>query len=121
MPEAEPAPTTVLVFDTGPLLCFGCMPGGIRFIRNWYHQRMRWIEAVVAEVSHHAGRPPTSYRNKALANAAGRWSGPDKSAVGDPYICVDRAQVDEMRERVRAASMHPTEGNTDLGESETLL
>lgn len=121
MPDEESVPATLLAFDTGPLLCFGCMPGGVRFIRSRYHQRMRWTEAVVAEIAHHAQRRPSSARNRELANAASKWRGTDRTALGEPHVCTDRAQVDKMRELVRAASARPADGDTDLGESETLL
>lgn len=121
MSDEESTQTDVIAFDTGPLLCFGCMPGGVRFIRSRYHQRMRWTEAVAAEIAHHAQRQSSNFRNRALAESANKWHGRDKSALGEPHVCADRAQVDKMRELVRAASAHPADGDTDLGESETLV
>lgn len=82
---------------------------------------MRWTEAVVAEIAHHAQRVPSNARNRELASAAKKWCGTDRSALGAPHVCADRAQVDKMRELVRAASTRQAEGDTDLGESETLL
>src|SRR5689334_9233197 len=113
--SSEVTQTPVLIaFDTGPLLCFGCMPGGVRFIRNRYHRRMRWTQAVVEEVEHHAARRPSSQRNVALATAAKAWTGTQRSALGDPHICEDRNEVEKMRALVRAAQKYPSTSDEDL-------
>lgn len=121
MAETASFPTRLIAFDTGPLLCFGGMPGGVRFIRRRYHQRMRWTEAVANEIAHHAQRPSSSRRNVELVEAAKPWIGRDRSALGEPHVCEDRAEVDKMRDLVRAAQREPSVGDTDLGESETLV
>lgn len=112
---------TLVAFDTGPLLCFGYMPGGVRLIRSRYFGRMRWTEAVMGEVAHHAQRRGSNRDNVELSTAAQQWHGPNRNALGEPHRFADRDEVEKMRDLVRAASTRPQTGETDLGESETLL
>ncbi len=122
---AEPGASspTLVAFDTGPLLCFGHIPKGVRLVRDRYFRRMRWTEAVMSEVANHADRTRRSRDRDSveLASAAQKWHGPNRAALGDAQRIADREEVEKMRNLVRAASRNPRSGDTDLGESETLV
>lgn len=126
MCKAVTAPPDV-AFDTGPLLCFGHIAGGIRIVRGRYFGRMRWTAAVAAEIANHANRARRhrdnlSQRYQAeLAKAASPWNGPQKGLLGEPHRFADRGPVERMRALVRAESTRPALGDRNLGEAETLL
>ncbi|GHJ17973.1 hypothetical protein TPA0908_59680 [Micromonospora sp. AKA38] len=121
MHEATATSGTLVTFDTGPLLCFGHLPRGVRIVRQRYFQRMRWTEAVMNEIVHHAERRGTNTDNAELSAAAKKWTGRDRGAFGEPHCFAERADVEKMRQLVRAASRNPKSDDSDLGESETLL
>lgn len=114
---SERLPAAGVVFDTGPLLCFGHIAGGIKMIRSRYYGRGSWAVAVEQEIAHHS----RSGKSAAIKESAARWKGPLGTWLGKPKEVVDRTAVDNMRARVQAASSRQPKPGGDLGESETLV
>lgn len=114
--------TTLVIVDTGPLLCFGHMRGGVRMLTERYYSRLRWAKAVFDEIAHCAEKP-----DLVQAAAAKRWLGKNLQHLGDPIVVskpVDVAsihsqvQVEAARLRGRPPSQQL---GRDNGESETLV
>ncbi|MGN9778827.1 hypothetical protein ACTMS0_24160 [Micromonospora sp. H33] len=76
----------------------------------------------MSEIVHHAQRAQSNRDNVELAGAASKWTGPNRSLLGDPHCFTERAEVEKIRALVRSASKKaPKTKDADLGESETLL
>lgn len=110
-----------MVIDTGPLLCFGHVSGGVRLLLSRYHGRLRWTEAVAKEVKAHASIRVRSDIDRQRRDAASRWVGPSAAGLGAPHEFKERPPVEAIRALVQSASKKPPGGKGDLGESETLL
>jgi hypothetical protein len=115
-----------VVIDTGPLLCFGHVSGGVRLLLSRYHGRLRWTEAVAKEVKAHASIQVRSDIDRQRRAAASRWVGPSAAGLGPPHEFKERPPVETIRVLVQSASRKPpgkksSGGKGDLGESETLL
>jgi hypothetical protein len=110
-----------VVVDTGPLLCFGHISGGVRLLLTRYHGRLRWTAAVAKEVKGHALIQVRSDIDRQRRAAANRWVGPSAAGLGEPHEFKERPPVEAVRALVQAASRRASSGGSDLGESETLL
>lgn len=110
-----------VVVDTGPLLCFGHISGGVRLLLTRYHGRLRWTAAVAKEVKGHAATQVRSNIDRQRRAAANRWVGPNAAGLGEPHEFKERPPVEAVRALVQAASTRASSGGSDLGESETLL
>lgn len=118
------SPTSVskgVVVDTGPLLCFGHIAGGVRLLLTRYHGRLRWTAAVAKEVKGHSLTSVRSDMDRQRRAAANRWVGPSAAGLGAPHEFKERPPVEAIRSLVQAASRRRAGGTADLGESETLL
>ena len=107
--------------DTGPLLCFGHMAGGVKLLIGRYRGRLRWAQAVAEEIERQANWAVKSGTDAVIRAAARVWSGRHRSHLGTPCIVADREAIEDMRTKVRAASRYQHDGDGDLGESETLV
>lgn len=115
--EAEGA----IYIDTGPLLCFGHVAGGVKLLIGRYKGRLRWAQAVAGEIERQAEWVGRSRTDAFIRAAAKIWAERHRSQLGTPYVVSDRGAVDNMRSKVRNASRYPQDGDGDLGESETLV
>ena len=109
-----------VVVDTGPLLCFGHIAGGVTMLARRYCPRLRWTTAVAKEVAECARR------SDAIARAANNWLGRNKSKLGEAVVVSDRREVHRMHAEVQAQSVRlrpnrvPQPGK-DWGEAESLV
>lgn len=115
--EAKPS----VFMDTGPLLCFGHMAGGVRVLLGRYRGRLRWAQAVAKEIAIQANWVVRGRTDGFIRSAAEVWHVRQRKHLGEPQAVGDPIAVEDMRAKVRAASRRPHKENGDLGESETLV
>nr|BFE83819.1 hypothetical protein GCM10020093_064200 [Planobispora longispora] len=117
-PSAKDRSKLAVVTDTGPLLCFGHIPTGVRMFRDRYYERICWPQAVARELERHCRR------FGAVGDAAKQWTPRVIRFLGDPVVIEKHQDIADMHSRVQ--NMMPEDRRDgregmDQGEAEVLV
>ena len=111
----------LFVFDTGPLLCFGGLPGGAKLLAGRYHGRA-WTTSDVDRELRGLRRSPNPIIESAATRCVQKFDWIERRSFDDTD---DLVALFDLRDRLatfqRADREVPENSRTDFGECSVLL